>query len=155
MAKSGRNPKPVVLHSVRTGLLLHELGYPKEVVTSGFLHDIIEDSSVTAPKLRKAFGADVCRIVKAGSDDAGISDRLERSRATLRKIVAAGKKALIVSAADRIENLPFFGLGGPSPLDGYLRTKTREFLAASRPLIGKEPVWKRLARESAHFLGGK
>jgi len=152
MATSGRNPKPVVLHSVRTGLLLLELGYPDEVVTAGFLHDILEDSSVTASKLRTEFGPEVLRIVRAVSDNAGISDRLARSRETLKRIVSAGKKAMVVAAADRLVNLPFFSQAASPTLETYLRIKTREFLTASRPLIGKEPVWKSLARKSRRFL---
>jgi hypothetical protein len=49
--RSGHNLKPVVLHSVRVGLILDEYRYGWEVVVAGVLHDILEDTAETAEEL--------------------------------------------------------------------------------------------------------
>jgi GTP pyrophosphokinase len=145
METSGHNPKPVVLHSVRTGLYLRSIGYSREIVLAGFLHDVLEDSDTKPGEVTKRFGRKVGALVEALSDDPTIRDRRERFRETVRRLMAAGPPALIVSAADRLDNLPFFRLTkGDRALRAYLLEKMRYFLDVSKPLIGKERLWKEL-----------
>ena len=146
MEASGHNPKPVVLHSVRVGVYLRGLGYPRDIVLAGFLHDVLEDSDTKPGDVTKRFGRKVGGLVKALSDDPAIRDRRERFRDTIRRMVAAGPPALIVSAADRLDNLPFFKLTKGNPaLRAYLLEKALCFLDVSKPLIGEERIWKALA----------
>jgi len=148
MEKSGHNPKPVVLHSVRTGIYLRGLGYSREIVLAGFLHDILEDSDTKPGEVKSRFGEDVGSLVEALTFDAAIKDKREQYREAVRRMVVAGPAALIVSAADRLDNIPFFRLtDGNKELDAYLLEKTGHFLEASEHLIGKEQPWQELAAE--------
>ena len=156
MEKSGHNPKPVVLHSVRTGIYLRGLGYSREIVLAGFLHDILEDSDTKPKDMAKRFGKNVRDMVEAVTDDTAIRDRRERYREALGRMVAAGRPALIVSAADRLDNIPFFRLTkGDKDLDAYLLEKTGRFLEASKRLIGKEPPWRELAAGFRRLPGAR
>ena len=43
---TGHNPKPVILHSIRTGLYLYHQNHAQDVVVAAILHDLIEDTDV-------------------------------------------------------------------------------------------------------------
>lgn len=62
-----RNPKPVILHSLRVGLKLQELNQSKEVVIAGILHDLIEDTNCKISQIKKKFGSKVAKLVSACS----------------------------------------------------------------------------------------
>jgi (p)ppGpp synthase/HD superfamily hydrolase len=63
--KSGHNPKPVVLHSIRVGLHLYNLGYAKNIVIAAVLHDVLEDTDVKIEEVKLKFGENVARLVEA------------------------------------------------------------------------------------------
>ena len=51
--QSGTNSKPVVLHSVRVGIHLYDLGCGVLVVVAGILHDVLEDTAVQRSDLER------------------------------------------------------------------------------------------------------
>lgn len=59
---SGNNPKPVILHSILVGLSLAKLNYPTCIIQAGFLHDMIEDSSVSIKSIKEQFGNKVASL---------------------------------------------------------------------------------------------
>ncbi len=61
---SGRNEKPVIMHSIRVGIELFDRGYPREVVLAGILHDVLEDSGFSEASLRREFGDEVAELVR-------------------------------------------------------------------------------------------
>jgi (p)ppGpp synthase/HD superfamily hydrolase len=97
---TGDNPKPVILHSTRVGMDLYNREYRKEIVIAGFLHDLIEDTDVTAAEIRSEFGETVANIVAAASYDESIDDYLERHYEIYRRCFELGREAVVVKAAD-------------------------------------------------------
>jgi (p)ppGpp synthase/HD superfamily hydrolase len=93
---------PFVTHPVEVACLLHESGYPDEVVAAGVLHDVLEDTEVGPAELRERFGPQVARLVVAVSDDPTIADARERKAALRRQVAAAGEHAVAVFAADKV-----------------------------------------------------
>ena len=77
--QSGENEKPVILHSIRVGMCLFNYGYCFDVVISGILHDILEDTEYSADKLTNQYGETIANIVIATSFDRQITDKLERN----------------------------------------------------------------------------
>ncbi|MDP9381795.1 MAG: HD domain-containing protein [Chloroflexota bacterium] len=67
MQRTGRNSKPVVLHSIRVALYLHDRGYGGDVVVAAALHDLLEDSDTTLAQIEREFGAEVARLVEANT----------------------------------------------------------------------------------------
>jgi len=63
---SGHNPKPVVLHSIRTGLYLYHQNYSQNVIVAAILHDLIEDTNVKSQDIEKEFGSEVAQLVICG-----------------------------------------------------------------------------------------
>ena len=105
--QTGKNPKPVILHSFRVGIHLYRLGYTKDVVIGGILHDLLEDTGVSFDDIKQKFGVKIARLVLACSFNENIKDEVERYKEATDRCVKEGKEALIVKAADFIDNIPY------------------------------------------------
>jgi (p)ppGpp synthase/HD superfamily hydrolase len=93
---------PFVTHPVEVAYLLHDAGYPDEVVAAGVLHDVLEDTDVERAELEKRFGNRVAGLVAAVSDDPSIEDGAERKAALRQQVAAAGEEAGAIFAADKV-----------------------------------------------------
>jgi (p)ppGpp synthase/HD superfamily hydrolase len=93
---------PFVTHPVEVACLLHEAGYPDEVVAAGVLHDVLEDTDAERLELEERFGDHVAGLVAVVSEDASIEDDTERKAALRRQVAAADEDALAVFAADKV-----------------------------------------------------
>lgn len=138
---AGKNPKPVILHSIRVGLTLADLRYPIHVVQAGFLHDVIEDSDTNIEDIRERFGEKVATIVAACTNDPSKRNRTEQYQDTMRRAKEAGKDALVVMAADFFHNEPYYHQDDHSR---YPWDKLKLFLDEAQPALHDEPIWKRL-----------
>jgi (p)ppGpp synthase/HD superfamily hydrolase len=93
---------PFVTHPVEVACLLHEAGYPDEVVAAGVLHDVLEDTDTEPGDLAERFGQEVADLVAAVSDDPSIEDDAERKAALRRQVGRAGEHAGAIFAADKV-----------------------------------------------------
>ena len=80
-----------------------EFDLPEEVVTSCWLHDVIEDCGVTYQQIKKRFGEDIAENVYSVTDELG-RNRKERKSKTYPKI-RSNEMALCVRLCDRISNV--------------------------------------------------
>lgn len=142
-AKSGRNPKPVVLHSIRLGLHLLELGYDTDVIVTGLLHDLIEDSDVTLQDIREKFGTDIAKWVEAVSFNPDIEDPVRQYQEMFARTVAAGKVPVVVKAADLHANSLYIKLVPEALKQRMLLEKIRYFLDITTA-FQDEPIIQRL-----------
>lgn len=137
---SGENPKPVILHSIRVGMSLYDRDYEKCIVISGLLHDLLEDTDVTAGEIRSKFGNRVADIVEATSFDESIDDYLERHYDIYRRCFELGKEAVVVKAVDILDNSDYYGSGDSEELQRNLLDKMEYFIEESEPYIGNEDI---------------
>lgn len=93
---------PFVTHPVEVACLLHEGGYPDEVVAAGVLHDVLEDTDAQPGDIEARFGRRVAELVEAVTDDPSIPDAAERKAALRRQVAAAGECAAVIFAADKV-----------------------------------------------------
>lgn len=142
-AKSGRNPKPVVLHSIRLSLHLLELGYDTNVIVTGLLHDLIEDSDVTLQDIREKFGTDIAKWVEAVSFNPDIEDPVRQYQEMFARTVAAGKVPVVVKAADLHANSLYIKLVPEVEKQRILMEKIRYFLDIATA-FQNEPIIQRL-----------
>jgi (p)ppGpp synthase/HD superfamily hydrolase len=96
---------PFVTHPVEVACLLHEAGYPDEVVAAGVLHDVLEDTDAQRSDLEERFGTQVAELVAAVSDDPSIEDPAERKAALREQVARAGEYAAAVFAADKLSKV--------------------------------------------------
>jgi guanosine-3',5'-bis(diphosphate) 3'-pyrophosphohydrolase len=96
--------RPYAYHLDMVARLLAPFGADAQMV--GFLHDTIEDTSVTQEDIESAFGTHIAGCVAILTDEPG-PDRKTRKTLTYAKMAAVGEAfelALIVKAADRLAN---------------------------------------------------
>lgn len=96
---------PFITHPLSVAKLLAEHGCSNEVVTAAILHDAVEDTSTTLPKIRKKFGQKVATIVE-GVTEIDMSYSWEkRKKHLLESLKKAPLEVLMVAIADKIDNL--------------------------------------------------
>lgn len=116
--KSGQ---PYIVHPFNTALILAEMHLDAATIAAGFLHDTVEDCSVTLAELEKHFGEDVARLVhgvtKMGElpHQANANQRRsgnDKQAEYLRQIfMAMGNdvRVILVKLADRLDNMRTLG----------------------------------------------
>lgn len=107
--KSGKNPKPVILHSIRVAMHLENLGYNRDVVIGEILHDLLEDTDVTSKEIKQKFGNRISGLVEVNSFQKGIVDEVERYKRMYDQCLKYGKDALVIKAADILDNSNYYG----------------------------------------------
>lgn len=149
--KTGPNPKPVILHSIRVGNYLYNNGYSKEIILAGILHDIVEDTKVSIKQIEKEFGKKIADLVSANTFDKDISDRVEKYQEMYSRCLKARKEALIVKTADILDNTNYILLVKTKEIQNALIKKRKYFLKISKDVIGNEIVWKELKEKTDKF----
>lgn len=136
---SGHNSKPVILHSVRVAMLLYNNNYKTDIVIGALLHDLLEDTAITAADIENTFGSAVQKLVKACSFDERIADKKERYVEAIDRAVLAGKDALIIKAADFYDNMNYYHLAKKADERG-LWEKLTYFIAASNDVLNDDQI---------------
>jgi len=102
------NKKPLILHSIKTGMTLMKHSQPKEVVIAGLLHDLLEDTDCKAEDIKAQFGNKVAELVQANTFDPNIKDKKERFKEAVNRVKKAGKQAVMIKVADSLDNFPYY-----------------------------------------------
>lgn len=145
--KTGHNPKPVLLHSFKVSMTLYSYNYPSEVVISGILHDLIEDTGITGNDIEKKYGKRIRKIVEAVSFNPNIENKLEQAKAMFKNCCDLGRDALLVKCADLLDNINFVHLVNDEKLRNNLLMKYNVFLEMSKNQIGEEVIYGLLQKK--------
>lgn len=105
MPKAEDLEKPTLFHSLRVGVYLYQQGYGKDVCIAGLLHDLIEDSETTKEIISKEFGESIANLVDANTKKENIENKYED---LITRCIDAGEDALILKAADIIDNYYYY-----------------------------------------------
>ena len=93
---------PFILHPLEVASLLHTTGYGEIPVTTGILHDTVEDTGIGVKAITDRFGTEVGALVGAMTEDPEIDAYEERKAALRRQIAEFGEDATAVYAADKV-----------------------------------------------------
>ena len=145
--ESRKNPKPVILHSIRVGFHLDGMDYTKEIVIAAILHDLLEDSDTTLAQIKSRFGEKIAILVEANSFDESIRGKVERYRENFNRCFRIGREALIIKAADIIDNNYYYHLAPKKDLAKYLLGKMKYFIDYSEEILKNEPIFKELEEQ--------
>ncbi len=124
---------------------LYDRDYRKCIVIAGLLHDLLEDTDETPEEINSKFGPEVANIVATTTYDGSIEDYLDRHYDIYRRCFSLGRAAVLVKAADILDNSDYYGMGDSEELRMNLITKLEYFIDASEPYIGNEDIHQKLA----------
>jgi GTP diphosphokinase / guanosine-3',5'-bis(diphosphate) 3'-diphosphatase len=98
--------EPYVNHLIEVAALLVRIGGVDDasVLSAAVLHDVIEDTAVTADEVERAFGARVRALVEAVTDD-GRLPKAERKRLQIEHMRHAETDARLIKLADHCSNV--------------------------------------------------
>lgn len=105
--KSG---EPYICHPVAVAGMLRYMGANSAMIAAGFLHDIVEDTDVTAEDLEQQFGSEVRQLVEGVTklSKFNFSSKTERQAENFRRMFLAMAKdirVIVVKLADRLHNM--------------------------------------------------
>lgn len=96
---------PYIVHPLGVAKILIEHDCPEEVVVAGILHDTIEDTAITISDIRHSFGEQVASIVEGASEPDKSNTWENRKRHTIEYLKTAPTEVLLVSLADKLDNV--------------------------------------------------
>ncbi len=102
--------EPYILHPVAVAGLLRDLGGGSAMIAAGFLHDVVEDTSVSSEQIEELFGAEVRELVEGVTklSKFNFSSKTERQAENFRRMFLAMAKdirVIVVKLADRLHNM--------------------------------------------------
>ncbi len=111
MRKSG---EPYLIHPLSVAGILADLKMDVVTVSTGFLHDVVEDTLTTIENIRTYFGDDVAHIVDGVTkiSNLGKVSKEEQQAESIRKMVLAmvtDIRVVLVKLADRLHNMRTLG----------------------------------------------
>ena len=134
---------PYIVHPVAVADLLRDIGASAPVIAAGFLHDVVEDTDITAEQLEGHFGPEVRALVEGVTKLGGlhVTNRTEAQAENLRKMflaMASDIRVVLVKLADRLHNMRTLGALKREKQERIAR-ETREIYAplANRLGIGR------------------
>ncbi len=101
---------PYIIHPVAVAKILTELKLDSATITTGLLHDTIEDTNVTYETVKKEFGVEVANLVEGVTKISALEDKAtsDSKAENFRKLILATSKdirVLLVKLADRLHNM--------------------------------------------------
>ena len=105
-----RSGEPYLSHPLEVTNMLADMKLDATTLTASLLHDVLEDTDVTAPDLQQAFGNDVTHLVEGVTKISLVQESSPETRhaETIRKIILAmtdDLRVIFIKLADRIHNL--------------------------------------------------
>ena len=101
---------PYIIHPVAVAKILTELKLDSATITTGLLHDTIEDTKETYESVKKEFGEEVANLVDGVTKISALEDKASSASKAenFRKLILATSKdirVLLVKLADRLHNM--------------------------------------------------
>ena len=101
---------PYIIHPVAVAKILTDLKLDSATITTGLLHDTIEDTKVTYESVKKEFGEEVAKLVDGVTKISALETKasVDSKAENFRKLILATSKdirVLLVKLADRLHNM--------------------------------------------------
>lgn len=102
--------EPYIIHPIQVANFLYELSPDPEMIAAGFLHDLLEDTTVSAEEVEHLFGARVRQLVEGVTklSKFEFSSKTERQAENYRRMflaMAQDIRVIVVKLADRLHNM--------------------------------------------------
>ena len=105
-----RSGEPYLSHPLEVANMLADMRLDSTTLIAGLLHDVLEDTEVTAAEIRENFGAEVADLVDGVTKISRVQEASPevRQAETIRKIILAmigDLRVIFIKLVDRIHNL--------------------------------------------------
>ncbi len=102
--------EPYIAHPVAVAGLLRSLGGDSAMIAAGFLHDVVEDTDVSADEIEAVFGAEVRHLVEGVTklSKFNFESKTEQQAENFRRMflaMAQDIRVIVVKLADRLHNM--------------------------------------------------
>jgi guanosine-3',5'-bis(diphosphate) 3'-pyrophosphohydrolase len=130
--------EPYLSHPLEVAFILAKMGLGPVTVSSGLLHDTVEDSAASLDDLEEYFGEEVADVVNGVTKIGQLvfGDRQTQQAEYIRKMILSMShdiRVLLVKLADRVHNMRTLGIMEPPKQ----RRISRETLDIYAPLAGR------------------
>lgn len=95
---------PYIVHPMEVAQITAMMTHDSELIAAAYLHDVLEDTSVTAEELEQAFGARVRMFVQQETEDKSRTWR-ERKAATIQHLSDVSRDVKLLTLADKLSNM--------------------------------------------------
>ena len=95
---------PYIYHPMEVALIVAQMTDDPEVIAAAYLHDVLEDTSVTPEELEQNFGSRVLSFVMAESEDKSRTWR-ERKASTIAHLKRAPREVKLLTLGDKLSNM--------------------------------------------------
>lgn len=95
----------LVFHSVMVGNMLKNIGCSENIVYTGYLHDIIEDTKYSYEDLKERYGKELAVNVQKLSENTKILNYKERKEEFINRLKNYNNNLILVELADKLQNL--------------------------------------------------
>lgn len=101
---------PYIVHPLEAVEIVATITPDQELLAAAALHDVVEDTGITAEEIREEFGERIANLVVAESDvfPEGLSEEESwraRKQAAIDRLAAAPRDAKIVAMGDKLSNM--------------------------------------------------
>jgi len=104
--RKGSDRSPYINHPIEVASILANIGGVSNmsVLAAAILHDTIEDTETSPEEVEKAFGEEICSLVKEVTDDKRLS-RVKRKLLQVKHAPQLSHAAKLIKIADKISNI--------------------------------------------------
>lgn len=101
---------PYIVHPMEAVEIVATITPDQELLAAAALHDVVEDTEISADEIREEFGDRIANLVVAESDvfPEGVSEEESwraRKQAAIDRLAAAPRDAKIVALGDKLSNM--------------------------------------------------
>jgi len=102
--------EPYILHPIAVAAILKDLGASNAMIAAGFLHDVVEDTTVTCDEIEEVFGKEIRQLVEGVTKLSKLSfeNKTESQAENFRRMflaMAQDIRVIVVKLADRLHNM--------------------------------------------------
>ena len=145
--------EPYLIHPLEVAGILVDMKLDAATITTGLLHDTVEDTVARIEQIEEAFGKEIAALVEGLTKISRITlgDRLEHQAENFRKMIlamSADIRIILVRLADRVHNMRTLEFQSPE----RQRFIARETIEVYAPLANRLGInWIKLELEDHAF----
>lgn len=117
--------KPMITHPINVAEIISEYNFDDNVISAGYLHDVIEDTKYTKEDLLKEFNDDIVSLVLGDTEKDKNLSWEERKTITINEVKDLDLRHKAVVCADKISNLEdlklLFAIKGEKDFSAFKR----------------------------------